>query len=109
MLFTQLLHVIPSCTFVVDGLDECTYLDNSNTSVTRFLYTITDAVVGTNTRVLVVSRAEPEIRHAVTDDALKSFAEYEISLDDVRSDFRREPCVNKGIKSIVVLAMAYAC
>ncbi|KAH8742918.1 prion-inhibition and propagation-domain-containing protein, partial [Diaporthe sp. PMI_573] len=86
MLFTQLLHVVPGCTFVVDGLDECTYLDNSNTSVTRFLHTVTDAVVGMNTRVLVVSRAEPEIRHAFTDDALKSFAEYEISLDDVRSD-----------------------
>ncbi|KAM5349987.1 hypothetical protein ACJ41O_006492 [Fusarium nematophilum] len=86
MLFTQLLHVVPGCTFVVDGLDECTYLDDSNTSVSRFLHTVTDAVVGTNTRVLVVSRAEPEIRHTFTDDALKGFAEYEISLDDVRSD-----------------------
>ncbi|KAH7114780.1 hypothetical protein B0J13DRAFT_239004 [Dactylonectria estremocensis] len=65
MLFTQLLHVVPACTFVVDGLDECTYLDNSSTSVTRFLRTVTDTVVGTNTRVLVVSRAEPEIRQAL--------------------------------------------
>ncbi|KAH7110518.1 hypothetical protein B0J13DRAFT_591130 [Dactylonectria estremocensis] len=85
-LFTQLLHVVPGCTFVVDGLDECTYLDNSNTSVPRFLHTVTDAVVGTNTRVLVVSRAEPQIRHALTDVTLKSFAEYEILPNDVRSD-----------------------
>ncbi|KAH6870947.1 hypothetical protein B0T10DRAFT_466948 [Thelonectria olida] len=85
-LFTQLLHIVPGCTFVVDGLDECTYLDNTNTSVSRFLHTVTDAVVGTNTRVLVVSRAEPEIRHALTDDTPSSFAEYEISPDDIRSD-----------------------
>ncbi|KAJ4179157.1 hypothetical protein NW767_014670 [Fusarium falciforme] len=86
MLFTQLLHIVPSYTFVVDSLDECTYLDNSSTSVTRFLHTVTDAVIRTNTRVLVISRAEPEIRHAITDDTPSSFAEYEISPDDVRSD-----------------------
>ncbi|CAI6075861.1 unnamed protein product [Clonostachys chloroleuca] len=52
----------------------------------RLIRTITDEVVGTNTRVLVVSRAELEIRHAITDDALKGFAEYDISPDDVRWD-----------------------
>ncbi|KAK7402477.1 hypothetical protein QQX98_011778 [Neonectria punicea] len=65
---------------------ECTHLDNSNTSVTRFLHTVTDAVVRTNTHVLLVSRAKPKIRHVITDDTLKSFAEYEISPDDIRSD-----------------------
>lgn len=39
-LFTQLLHVVPGCTFVADGLDECTYLDNSSTSVAKLLYTV---------------------------------------------------------------------
>ncbi|KAH8756773.1 hypothetical protein F5883DRAFT_385939, partial [Diaporthe sp. PMI_573] len=118
MLFTQLLHVVPGCTFVVDGLDECTYLDNSNMSVTRFLHTVTDAVVGTNTRVLVVSRAEPEIRHAFTDDALMNFAEYEISLDDVRSDTaaysrdiidRKLPNKNDDLRSTLSEAMADQC
>ncbi|KAK7582823.1 hypothetical protein V3481_012121 [Fusarium oxysporum f. sp. vasinfectum] len=48
--FTQLLHTIPGCTFVADGLDECTYLDNSSTSVKKFLHDVTNAVVGTHAR-----------------------------------------------------------
>ncbi|KAH6982389.1 ankyrin-1 [Ilyonectria destructans] len=64
-LFTQLLHVVPGCTFVADGLDECTYLDNSSTSVAKLLYTILQAF---------------------TDDARESFAKYKISPDGVRSD-----------------------
>ncbi|KAH7111737.1 hypothetical protein B0J13DRAFT_682076 [Dactylonectria estremocensis] len=85
-LFTQLLHVIPGCTFVADGLDECTHLDNSSTSVAKFLHDVTDAIAETNARVLFVSRDEPEIRHALIDDARESFAEYEIMPEDVRSD-----------------------
>ncbi|KAM0416002.1 hypothetical protein ACHAPT_013029 [Fusarium lateritium] len=37
-------------------------------------------------RVLLVSRDEPEIRHALIDDARESFAEYKIMPEDVRSD-----------------------
>ncbi|WZH50315.1 uncharacterized protein QYS62_011559 [Fusarium acuminatum] len=84
--FTQLLHIIPGCTFVADGLDECTYLDNSNTSVKKFLHDVTNAVVGTNARVLFVSRDEPEIRYALIEDAPESFTEYKITPEDVRSD-----------------------
>ncbi|RYC78295.1 hypothetical protein BFJ63_vAg18831, partial [Fusarium oxysporum f. sp. narcissi] len=84
--FTQLLHAIPGCTFVADGLDECTYLDNSSTSVKKFLHDVTNAVVGTNARVLFVSRDELEIRHALIEDAPESFTEYKIIPEDVRSD-----------------------
>ncbi|KAM6517781.1 hypothetical protein FSOLCH5_006549 [Fusarium solani] len=85
-LFTQLLHVIPGCTFVADGVDECAHLDNSSTSVAKFLHDVTDAVAGTNARVLFVSRNEPKIRHVLIDDARESFAEYKIMPEDVRSD-----------------------
>jgi hypothetical protein len=85
-IFTQLLHAIPDGTFVADGLDECTYLDNSSTSVKKFLHDVTNAVVGTNARVLFVSRDEPEIRQALIEDAPKSFTEYKIMPEDVRSD-----------------------
>ncbi|EXK49790.1 hypothetical protein FOMG_02270 [Fusarium oxysporum f. sp. melonis 26406] len=85
-LFTQLLHAIPGCTFVADGLDECTSLGNTNTSVAKFLHDITNAVAGTNTRLLVVSRDKPEIRRALINDASESFAEYKIMPEDVRSD-----------------------
>ncbi|EXK76010.1 hypothetical protein FOQG_19228 [Fusarium oxysporum f. sp. raphani 54005] len=84
--FTQLLHTIPGCTFVADGLDECTYLDNSSASVKKFLHDVTNAVVGTHARVLFVSRDEPEIRHALIEDAPQSFTEYKIMPEDVRSD-----------------------
>ncbi|SPJ74766.1 uncharacterized protein FTOL_04497 [Fusarium torulosum] len=84
--FTQLLHTIPGCTFVADGLDECTYLDNSSASVKKFLHDVTNAVVGTHARVLFVSRDEPDIRQALILDAPKSFAECKIMPEDVRSD-----------------------
>ncbi|KAF5669918.1 ankyrin repeat domain-containing protein [Fusarium denticulatum] len=84
--FTQLLHTIPGCTFVADGLDECTYLDNSSASVKKFLHDVTNAVVGTHARVLFVSRDEPEIRQALIEDAPESFDEYKIMPEDVRSD-----------------------
>ncbi|TVY62450.1 hypothetical protein Focb16_v004096 [Fusarium oxysporum f. sp. cubense] len=84
--FTQLLHAIPGCAFVADGLDECTYLDNSSTSVKKFLHDVTNAVVGMNARVLFVSRAEPKIQLALIEDAPESFAEYKIMPEDVRSD-----------------------
>ncbi|KAM0364098.1 hypothetical protein ACHAPK_010973 [Fusarium culmorum] len=84
--FTQLLHTIPGCTFVADGLDECTHLDNSSSSVKKFLHDVTNAVVGTHARVLFVSRGEPEIRQALIEDAPESFAEYKIMPEDVRSD-----------------------
>ncbi|KAI5456198.1 hypothetical protein BGZ63DRAFT_429244 [Mariannaea sp. PMI_226] len=83
-LHKQLLQFFPGYTFVVDSLDECTHVGNSNTPVTIFLHTIRDAVVGTKTRLLVVTRAEPEIRHGLPDDSLQRFVEYEISPDDAR-------------------------
>ncbi|KAJ0129514.1 Uncharacterized protein HZ326_27383 [Fusarium oxysporum f. sp. albedinis] len=84
--FTQLLHTIPGCKFIADGLDECAYLDNSSASVKKFIHDVTNAVVGTHARVLFVSRDEPEIRQALIEDAPESFAEYKIMPGDVRSD-----------------------
>ncbi|KAH6971241.1 hypothetical protein BKA56DRAFT_622016 [Ilyonectria sp. MPI-CAGE-AT-0026] len=68
------------------SLDKCTYLDNSSTSVAKFLHDVIDAVAGTDTRVLLVSCDEPEIRHALTHNVRESFTEYKITHDDVRSD-----------------------
>ncbi|KAH6985401.1 prion-inhibition and propagation-domain-containing protein, partial [Ilyonectria destructans] len=118
MLFTQILRVVPGCTFIVDGLDECTYLDDRSTSVTKFIETVKKAVVGTNTRVLVVSRAEPEIRTALTDDTPESFAEYKIAPDDVRSDTaayskdivdRKLPNKSDDVRSTLSKAMTDQC
>ncbi|KAM0269258.1 hypothetical protein ACHAQH_009791 [Verticillium albo-atrum] len=117
-LFTQLLHAIPGCTFVADGLDECTYLDNSSTSVAKFLHDVTDAVAGTITQVLLVSRDEPEIRNTLIDDAHESFAEYKIIPKDVRSDTaaysqsivnRKLPNKSDDVRSTLSEAMADRC
>ncbi|KAF9771309.1 hypothetical protein IL306_011056, partial [Fusarium sp. DS 682] len=117
-IFTQLLHTIPGCTFVADGLDECTYLDNNSTSVKKFLHDVTNAVVGTNARVLFVSRDEPEIRHALIEDAPKSFTEYKIMPEDVRSDTaafsrdivnRKLPNKTDDVRSILSESMTDRC
>ncbi|KAH7113174.1 hypothetical protein B0J13DRAFT_590781 [Dactylonectria estremocensis] len=44
-LFMQLLYVIPSCIFIANGLDECAHLNNSSTSVAKYLHDITDAIM----------------------------------------------------------------
>ncbi|KAK2668008.1 P-loop containing nucleoside triphosphate hydrolase [Fusarium oxysporum f. sp. vasinfectum] len=85
-LFTQLLHDIPGCTFVADSLDECTSLNNTNNSTAKFLHDVANAIAGTNARLLVLSRDEPEIRYALINDMRESFVEYRIMPKDVRSE-----------------------
>ncbi|KAK4105359.1 hypothetical protein N658DRAFT_503520 [Parathielavia hyrcaniae] len=86
---TQLLHEAlqarPGCYLVVDGLDECNAPTDSSSSVARFLEDVKNAITPT-TRVLVVSREEPEIRQALRNDDPNRLAEYEISPEDVQAD-----------------------
>ncbi|RGP77704.1 ankyrin repeat domain-containing 52 [Fusarium longipes] len=70
------------CTLVIDGLDECTHLDNHNASASVFLDAITTALSTSSSRILLISRDEPHIRNATAD----YFAEYTILADDVRAD-----------------------
>ncbi|RKK61956.1 hypothetical protein BFJ69_g17066 [Fusarium oxysporum] len=117
-LFTQLLHDIPGCTFVADGLDECTSLNNTNNSAAKFLHDVANAVAGTNARLLVVSRDEPEIRYALINDTRESFVEYKIMPEDVRSDTaafsqsivdRKLPNKSDDIRSTLSEAMTNRC
>ncbi|RYP23453.1 hypothetical protein DL767_008810 [Monosporascus sp. MG133] len=90
-LFRELVRAVPGCTFVVDGLDECTSMGENRMgaggeSVERFLETVKQAIVDTTTRIMIVSRDESEIRHALMDDASEECAEYKISPEDVRAD-----------------------
>lgn len=81
-LLTQIAHLVNGCTFVIDGLDECTYIHTHNTSATAFLEAITTALSTTSSRILLVSRDEPHIRNATSEH----FTEYTILADDVRAD-----------------------
>ncbi|KAF6844647.1 ankyrin repeat domain-containing protein 52 [Colletotrichum musicola] len=86
-LFREVLQAVPCCTFVLDGLDECTWGEetrNGGVSVVRFLDELRQAVADTTTRILVVSRNELEIRQGLTQ--YPGFSEYTISPEDVRAD-----------------------
>lgn len=87
-LLSQLAHVIPGCIFAADGLDECTCLENSNASVEGFIRGVTNAVAGTDARILFVSRAEPAIRRALSVPSPTRVLEYQISSADVWLDTR---------------------
>jgi hypothetical protein len=94
-LFKTIFHHVPNCIFVVDGLDECAWAEekwksNMDDSPIGFFDTIKQAVAYTTTRILILSRDEPEIRYGLRAvlavDNNQSLKEYRICLDDVRSD-----------------------
>ena len=77
-LLDEVLHHVPNCTLIVDGLDECT----TRSQVTDFLSIVLGAAAGTSTRLLIVSRDIYEIRNGLTEP----FSEINISPDDVKKD-----------------------
>ncbi|WYZ35989.1 hypothetical protein EsH8_X_000636 [Colletotrichum jinshuiense] len=86
-LFREVLQTVPFCNFVLDGLDECTWLGenrNSRDSVACFLEELRQAISNTTARVLIVSRNEPEIRQGLL--RFSGFSEYVISPEDVHAD-----------------------
>jgi ankyrin repeat protein len=94
-LFKTIVQHIPNCTFVVDGLDECAWAEekwksNDDDSPIGFFESIKQAVAHTTTRILILSRDEPEIRYGfrifLTGDSNQDLNEYQIRPDDVRSD-----------------------
>ncbi|OHW90752.1 ankyrin repeat domain-containing protein 52 [Colletotrichum incanum] len=86
IIFTRLLHIIPGSIYVIDGLDECTSSDTGSISVAAFLRSVADAISGTDSKVLLVSRDEHKIRNALVENDLEGFIEHKISPNDVRQD-----------------------
>lgn len=93
-LLNEIVHKIPSCTFVVDGLDECsskgTWNATHNSKLETFIRMSIQAISGTTSRILVTSREDEEIRSgfSVISASSSSFRllEYKITPDDVRPD-----------------------
>jgi ankyrin repeat protein len=93
-LLKTIVQHIPNCTFVVDGLDECAWAEekwkSNDNSPMGFFDSIKQAVAHTTTRILILSRDEPEIRYSLrtvfTDDSNQGLSEYQIRPDDVQSD-----------------------
>ena len=86
---------VPHCTLIMDGLDECAWTSqglfpcDGLQSAAGFLGSIKQVVSGTTTRVAMLSREEPHIRHAFAsafEQNGQSATEYSISSKDVRAD-----------------------
>ncbi|PNP86555.1 hypothetical protein FNYG_00257 [Fusarium nygamai] len=116
-LFKQVITTVPGCVFVADGLDECLQLGNGDASVARFLRDITGAIAGTDARLLLVSRDEPEIREAFEENK-ENLTEYRIRTDDVGADTavfsqsvvnKRLSTKSKDLRSAISEAMAERC
>ncbi|KAI1029545.1 hypothetical protein LB504_010683 [Fusarium proliferatum] len=84
-LLKQVVKAVSGCVLIADGLDECSQLGNGDTSVAKFLRDITNATTGTDVRLLLISRDEPEIREALEGNK-ETFTEYRIRTDDVAAD-----------------------
>ncbi|KAK4060935.1 hypothetical protein Trihar35433_9860 [Trichoderma harzianum] len=92
-IFSDIIKIVPGCVFVIDGLDECTWLNKGNNpgrrdSIMSFLENLDQAITNSATRVLIVSRDESEIRCGVEDMKTTIF-EYSVLPEDVDSDTRR--------------------
>ncbi|KAJ5994204.1 hypothetical protein N7451_009928, partial [Penicillium sp. IBT 35674x] len=92
-LLRDIIETVPHCTFIIDGLDECSWVGDGHKNdegdlIANFLETLINVVGGTETRILVVSRDEPEIRNYLSNDDHDNVIIYrhKIRPDDVRSD-----------------------
>lgn len=84
-LFGEVTMAIPGCTFVLDGLDECTGMaDTDTTSISHFLNELREAIAKTNTRLLILSRPAAVIQQGLS--AFPGYSIYDIELDDVGPD-----------------------
>ncbi|CAH0024945.1 unnamed protein product [Clonostachys rhizophaga] len=97
-LLGQIIEEIPWCTLVIDGLDECTAVRKEQGNVERFLFDIRDIMADT-TRILIVSRDEPEIRQALECDGHDILSQFKIWPDHVKDDTNTLSChiVNKRL------------
>lgn len=90
-LFRDIIQVISGCTFVLDGLDECIWAENSckvdsSGSVVEFLKTVWQTAADTPTRIMIVSRDEPCIRAGLSCIKPENFFQQKVSADEVRLD-----------------------
>lgn len=96
-LFQEMVQRVPNCTFVVDGLDECSSKGSWSTmhskTLTSFIRMTAQAISSANSRMLVVSREDQDIRNGFFEDGSNNMEiellEYKMTPSDVRSDATR--------------------
>lgn len=84
-LFHDIVMKLPGCTFILDGLDECTTMNGRDSnSVTFFLKQLKKAISNTGTRLLISSRGDPIIQQGLS--SFPGYTEYTIQAADVGPD-----------------------
>ncbi|KAL2833710.1 prion-inhibition and propagation-domain-containing protein [Aspergillus cavernicola] len=87
-LLREIVTAIPGCTFIMDGLDECSWLKENQRagdgdSIPGFIETLRRATADIATRLMIVSRDEPEIRACLRNDVYDaSVFEHKITPED---------------------------
>jgi hypothetical protein len=91
-LLQEIVTAIPGCTLIIDGMDECGWcMENQKAidgdSILTFMEALMRATGDTATRVMIVSRDEPEIRTSLPQNTLgASVFEHKITPQDVQPD-----------------------
>jgi ankyrin repeat protein len=84
-LFHDMVTEFPGCTFILDGLDECTGMNSTDSkSVACFLEQLKNAISNTGTRLLISSRGDPIIQQGLS--SFPGYTEYTIQATDVGHD-----------------------
>ncbi|KAJ5319622.1 uncharacterized protein N7506_012326, partial [Penicillium brevicompactum] len=91
-LLRAIVTAVPGCTFVVDGLDECTWQKEhqqtgGNETISGFMEALRKITEGATTRLMITSRDEPEIRNLLSVHAHHCLmTEHKITSEDVQID-----------------------
>ena len=85
--FEAILQVKPHCTLVVDGLDQCSPAESSRLSVEKMLSNL-QKIMSRNTRLLIVSRDNPELRSAIMPPSVDRslVSEFKVLSEDLSQD-----------------------
>ncbi|ETS78829.1 hypothetical protein PFICI_08682 [Pestalotiopsis fici W106-1] len=108
-LLKEIVHTIPDCTFVVDGLDECSskgpWSPTQNDGLQKFIHKSIEAIRGTTSRILLTSRVEQDIRNGLSEIDGSGIGikmiEYSITPSDVRPDATKlsESIVSRNLQN----------
>uniref|UniRef100_A0A8H7K1N8 Prion-inhibition and propagation HeLo domain-containing protein n=1 Tax=Bionectria ochroleuca TaxID=29856 RepID=A0A8H7K1N8_BIOOC len=88
-LFHEIAKAASNTTFILDGLDECTWVNlyhQKHDAVSTFVQVIATAIERSSSRWMLVSRNNEYIRNSLCDSFGDGFFEIRITTDDVHND-----------------------
>ncbi|CAH0049287.1 unnamed protein product [Clonostachys solani] len=88
-LFQEIAQAIPGCTFVLDGLDECTWVGlhhQNHASIRAFLQVVGETIERSTSRFMLFSRNDESIRNSLHNSPTHGFNEIQVVARDVYHD-----------------------